>query len=740
VHGRLRIPWIALLASIIAQTAAAQAVGIESEADYAAALDRASGGAFSTGLEKREAAAALDAYPKLVAAYTSIEDALFDAYSPQANHFPAWYAERLVEMGLGELSDDTTGAFFETELSSGDFDRVVHAYYLLSRSHISLLAGQGPTPVWTRMIAVAKGDPENRYWISLALAESRMLPSDLYDRLHTKMVNRTESVRERIGRNAAFLGPRIARVLGLGDGDLRVSHVRVRYAQEAAKARVRNHQLRSLGATAAYQSVRDELEAMDKGAFVSRRFLALMKNDLHLLLETFGLPEDPESLLETLRVLCRGMGSNRMVLWTAADSVIAAYEPLMAAVAPPPPDPLPDATTILSQGTGAVHALETILGSVEHPDHILHLFQADVIPSVVAKQPPEDPVSLRRAIRDAYYKLGYPPAYRPAYQRALDSLGPEELAHDEASREKLAALAEIFAEVQTADAFGDAFDGYRQASAEGRLPSRDSDGSFAAAFGGAAVRVLETEVSKVRAASRRAEVAREAQQQASAKIEQAEAVVVDANRLIRLANQAVTREEERQRAALDTRNDIVSQLNVAVERANAARRAGTAEHAAARAEARRVEHELNDLLAASEKQYREASDAAEAAEQSAVDEVNRARREQARAKAEASRENESVEAERAAETEAQRSRSRFAEVLGRLIAGLGFVGIHGDPNAIGDLDQDANVRLASLALLLESKDAISKSIADAVERESRGASSLSKLATLASAQAREQAP
>ncbi|MFP6607258.1 MAG: hypothetical protein VCC19_11835, partial [Myxococcota bacterium] len=203
---------------------------------------------------------------------------------------------------------------------------------------------------------------------------------------------------------------------------------------------------------------------------------------------------------------------------------------------------------------------------------------------------------------------------------------------------------------------------------------------------------------------------------------------------------AVTREEERQRAALDTRNDIVSQLNVAVERANAARRAGTAEHAAARAEARRVEHELNDLLAASEKQYREASDAAEAAEQSAVDEVNRARREQARAKAEASRENESVEAERAAETEAQRSRSRFAEVLGRLIAGLGFVGIHGDPNAIGDLDQDANVRLASLALLLESKDAISKSIADAVERESRGASSLSKLATLASAQAREQAP
>ena len=80
------------------------------------------------------------------------------------------------------------------------------------------------------------------------------------------------------------------------------------------------------------------------------------------------------------------------------------------------------------------------------PDHVLQLFRADIIPSVVAVQPPEDPSSLRRAIRDAFYTLGYPPAQRPAYQRALDSLGPEELVHDEASREKLAALAEHFAE------------------------------------------------------------------------------------------------------------------------------------------------------------------------------------------------------------------------------------------------------------------------------------------------------
>jgi hypothetical protein len=95
-------------------------------------------------------------------------------------------------------------------------------------------------------------------------------------------------------------------------------------------------------------------------------------------------------------------------------------------------------------------------------------------------------------------------------------------------------------------------------------------------------------------------------------------------------------------------------------------------------------------------------------------------------------ENEAVEAERAAETETHRNRSRFAEVLGRLIAGLGFMGIHGDPAAIGDAGRDVSVRLASVAVLLETADAIPASIAPAIEREHDGGSSLSKLATLAS--------
>ena len=67
------------------------------------------------------------------------------------------------------------------------------------------------------------------------------------------------------------------------------------------------------------------------------------------------------------------------------------------------------------------------------------------------------------------------------------------------------------------------------------------------------------------------------------------------------------------------------------------------------------------------------------------------------------------------------------------------MGIHGDPNAIGDPDHHANLRLASVALLLESQSAISASLTEAIARESEGDSSLSKLAALAAARARKEA-
>lgn len=577
---------------------------------------------------------------------------------------------------------------------------------------------------------------------AFARSGATQLSSDDFNRrLDTRMANATESLQQPVGNDADGMGRKIFPVHGVADTDPRLSRPRIRYAQETATLPVRMHRLVSLGATRAYQSIRDELEAMEKGGFQSRRFLALMKDDLPVLLASFGLPADPQSLLETLRLLCRGPGSNRMVLWTAADAVSAAYEPLMAAAAGPPvPDSPPDADTILSQGRGATGVLEAMLRDTQQRDTLLHLFQAEVIPSVVAQQPPDDPLPLRRAIRDAYYVLGYPPAYRAAYQRALASLGSEELAQDQASREKLAALARRFARADTTSAFGRAFDAYRQASTAGRVPTRDSEGSFVAAFSAAAARILAAESTQRAAAWQRAEVARETQRLASSEIEKAEAAVVDANRLIRVANQAILREQERHQAALAARNEVVSELNAAVDRANAARRTGGAQLHEARAEARRVEQALHERLASTEQAYRQANEALEAAEQAALDELNRARQQRARARAETAREAESLEAERAAETSAHRSRSRFAEVLGRLIAGLSFVGIHGDPETIGEPDQDESVRLASVALLLESQKAIPAQLAKALARERGGDSALAKLATLAAERPRGETP
>lgn len=736
VPNRRHHSWPALVACMIAQVAAA--AGIASDADYAAALDRETAGGFSRLLAEGETAASLAEYPNLVAAYTSLENALYDSHSPHANEFPAWYADRLADLDLDGLERDREREFFEAELASGDFDRTVHAYYILGQSRFALVEANVATPLWTRMIEVARGDPENRYWISLRLAESKLLPATGYERLHTKMASPTESVHQRLGLNADTLGPRISRILGLADADHRSSHPRIRYAQEAASTRVRKHELESLGADRAYQSIRDELEAMEKGEFQSRRFLALMKHDLPVLLDVFGLPQDPDSLLDSLELLCRGPGSNRMVLWQAAEGVRGAYAPGMAAVAEPSgPESMPDAETFLSHGPAAAQALAVQLADPEQREKTLHLFQADVIPSVVERRPPSDPAALRRAIRDAYYRLGYPPDQRAAYQRALDSLGPEELAQDQAGREKLAALAKLFDQARTADGFGRAFDDYRQARNEGRVPARDPSGAFVASFAATAVRILEAEASQARGAQRRAKAAREAKTLAATEIEAAEAAVVEANRLIREANQAVSQAEERQQLALIERNEVIRQLNAVVERANAALRARSADQAAARAEARSAERALKDQIESTERAYREATDALEAADQAGVDALNRARREQARAQAETSRENESLEAERAAETEMQRSQDRFAEVLGRLIAGLGLMGIHGDLQAIGDTTRDESLRLASVALVLEAETPPSPEIASAIAHERDGSSTLAKLAALAAARMQE---
>lgn len=645
------------LASMMAQSTATAdpAPGPDREAsDYAHAFDRETNGVFSRLVAHGDAADTLSHYASLVAAWGKIEDAFYEAYSPHANTLPGWYAEQLAAMGLADLDRGTPGAeaLLRRELASGDFDRVVHAFYVVSVSRLPLVEGETPTPLWTTMIDVARGDAANRYWISLALAESKRLPPWDYERMHTKMASPTESVRERIGSNARALGPRLPRVLGVGRDDVNVSHQPIVDALAAAEARVQEHELLALGGPAAYAAVRDELARLETGTFDSRRFLALMTEDLPLLLEHFGLPDDPEAMLETLRVLCRGRGSNRMLLWDAADDLARRYQTLLAARRPAP--------------------------------------QKEALPDT-AEAPP-----------------------------VPDTPGPEESPHAAASRATLADIEQELAAVENAEGFERAFGRYRQASADGLVPRRGLTPGFVTELAGAATRVLGAEAARADVLAARVDEARRVRDQASREIEAAEAEVARANGAIREANAALAAAEETQKAELAARNDAVASLNALAERAEAARRIGSADLEAAAAAAAKREAELDPEIQRHEAAYRVAAAEAAAAEQRAADELDRARREQARARAAVDRENEAGEGLRRAETELQQSRALFREIGGRLVAGLGFAGVRGDPEAVGDPARSRDERLAGLAGLLQSDGVLDEDQAAAVERERGG--------------------
>jgi hypothetical protein len=422
-------------------------------------------------------------------------------------------------------------------------------------------------------------------------------------------------------------------------------------------------------------------------------------------------------MLETIRFLCRGRGSNRMSLWAAADALGRRYDEAMAAAPEPPEEkPLPGAREILAMGDGAVAYIETTLANTADPDGIRHLFETDALRAVIAQRPPDDPAPLRRQIRNAYHALDYPPGLRPAYQHALDALGPEESVHGAASREKLDALRLDFEKVRNASGFDRVFATYRQASSNGLVPSDGADPAFATAFSDAAVRVLDAEAGRANAAANRAAEARSTTEDAGMQIEAAEAAIVDANARIREANEALETEEARQQAVIASYNEAVEQLNAAIEQANSAGRAGGEAAAAARANARQIERKLNATIVASEQEARAAGEAAEDAERRAATELSRARREEARAKEQAARENDAGEVGRKAETDLQQSEARFAALLGRLIAGLGFVGIHPDPSAIRDEDRDSIERVAAFAMLLESSEVQDATTTEALEQ------------------------
>jgi chromosome segregation ATPase len=259
------------------------------------------------------------------------------------------------------------------------------------------------------------------------------------------------------------------------------------------------------------------------------------------------------------------------------------------------------------------------------------------------------------------------------------------------------ALRDAFAKARDADAFKVAFDDFRDASQDGRVPPTNADPALVRSFATAATRILESEQRALVAADARKREATAARAGAADKIETAEAAIAAANQTIREANEAVPSLEESQQAALAARNDLVSRLNDVVSRANALGRGEGA--AAARAEARQAEADLGAQIDAHEREFNEAAGAIEGAEQRAVDATNAARLQSARAKKETERENQAVAAEQKAATDAKQRLARFDEVLGRLIAGLGFVGIESDLAALSDEAADTELRLEAATQL-----------------------------------------
>ena len=206
--------WVACCLASAAGAAAAPALERESDAAFVQALDAETNGHFSELRQARDSSRTLAHYDELVDAYVRVADALYDDYAHASSRFPGWWTDQLVHLGLGSLADDDSSQvdFFRAQLASEDFDRVVHAYYVLSLNRRALeKTGVGVQALRGELVRRARADAKHRFWISLWLAESRLLDDPLRQR--TELVTRVETVREYVGKNARELGPLIHRVL-----------------------------------------------------------------------------------------------------------------------------------------------------------------------------------------------------------------------------------------------------------------------------------------------------------------------------------------------------------------------------------------------------------------------------------------------------------------------------------------------------------------------------------------------
>jgi hypothetical protein len=713
---------------------------IESEADYPRVLDEVSQGTFGELTAARDLQRTLTGYKTLIAAYTEIVDTLFDAYSPHANTFPGWYRDQLKTLMLQRLGDvkKKPARFFRRELQQDDMDRVIHAFHILSLNRYNVIDfNMEPTTLGKEFVKAARSDEQGRFWISLHLAERRLLSDELeWQSFRTKEAFEYESIHMHVGMNAKTLGPRIYRVIDLPTdvNDRRVSHFHIGAAKEAAVDRIRKHALFAAGREGSYAEITQELQGMRTGNYSTVRFLEILNKDLLYLYDAFGLPPNPRSMIRLLDRIYETKGQQRMMMRMSLNNVTGKYKMVMRARAEKRKQeiaakPLITVDAILRKGaTDAYAFLEKALTDEKKLRLVTHLIEEDAVPRVVERFPPDHPRDIEKALRRGYQLIGHPAALRGKYFDAMAlvvSFDSERFVKQPPPREAFTALIDGFNAVQNVRDFGRAFTSLQNAEMS-FVVRRDANPNpeLVESFIGAAVTAIRQESGERGETQKDLDRARTKLAEIDGEIRAAEDDIHAANARIKLANQEAAQAEERANATIAERNQAVEEINqkvLDVERVqhenevdrSTRRPDGSAisqrelkqheqRELAARAELQKTEDRLLPYMEAKQEQTTREEAEADAAVERAARELLVAQSAERRGRASIVRENAAFEEESGALGGDQASLDRILDVLNKVIVGFDFMGITPDLVQLGDANAGLNVRLAGLAVLAES--------------------------------------
>ncbi len=713
---------------------------IDGEADYARILDQESEGVFSKLLAARDPATTIAGYRSVIGAYTDIVETLYTGYSPHADTLPAWYKEQLAKFGLNHLGsvDKKPARFFRKELKSRKMDRVIHAFYILSINRYDLVDESGkPTQLRKEMLGAARKDKQGRYWISLYLAERRLLPDDFeFERYRTENVTEFESLRMHVGLNAKALGPRIYRVIDLPIklNDQRISHFHISEAKRSTRDRIREHWLLADGREAAYERMTTELQGMRTGSFSSSRFQELLDKDLNYLYDAYGLPPNPRSMLRLLDRIYETKGQQRMMMRVALNTINDKYQLVMRrqkekkkqAIAR---KPLIDIDSIVKMGPDKSYAfLEKALTNEKNLRLINHLIENEAVPAVAARYKPKTPRDIERALLRGYQLIGHPTALRAKYFDAmaqLASLDPQRQIKQPPPRDAFVNLIDLFNQVTSAREFGHAFTALQTAEMS-FIVRRDANPNpeLVASFIRGAVVAIRHQANIRSAAREEVTTSRDNRERVSQQIKDAEADIQAANLRIRQANLEAKQAEARARAAIEERNQIVEKINQKILNVKQVQHENEVDRAtrrpdgmsinkretevlnqrelAAREELSDTERRLLPVIAQKEEQSARAEAEADAAQERASRGLLEAQSAERRARASIVHENAAFEVETRAMGREEASLERILDILKKVVVGFDFMGIAPNPALVGQLEVDLNQRLAGLAMLSES--------------------------------------